>query len=80
MAVTRELITTGWDGLLVPFGEAGTLAAAIRHILDDPSESEKMGRRGLRRVHDEFTYEAITSRMLPYFLGRSTPMQETTIK
>jgi|SRR2546427_10046163 len=80
MAVTRELITAGWDGLLVPFGEAGTLAAAIRRILEDPSESEKMGLRGRRRVQDEFTYEAITNRMLPYFLGRSTPSQETRAK
>ena len=77
MAVTRELITPGADGLLVPFGEPRALAAAVLNILDDPTGSERMGLRGLQRVHSEFSYEAITNKIMPYFTGRSTPVQET---
>ena len=80
MAVTRELITPRCNGLLVPFGEPGYLAAAIRHILDDPGEGEKMGLRGQQKVHDEYTYEAVTSRMVPYFVAKSTPVKETRRK
>jgi glycosyltransferase involved in cell wall biosynthesis len=77
MAVTRELITSSCDGLLVPFGEPDTLAAAIRHVLDDPSESEKMGLRGQQKVRSQYFYEAVANKMFPYFVPRSTPVEET---
>lgn len=39
----REIVTDGVDGLLVPFGDAAGLAAALRRYLDDPHFARQAG-------------------------------------
>jgi glycosyltransferase involved in cell wall biosynthesis len=77
MAVTRELIAPRCDGLLVPFGESDTLASAILNILDDPIESKKMGLRGQQKVQNQYTCEAVTDRISPYFEASSKSVKNT---
>ena len=70
IAVTRELIEPGCDGLLVPFGDAHALAAPIRQVLEHPRESEKMGLQGQQKVQSRFSWDAVLERIHPYFLKR----------
>jgi len=43
IAVSRELITSSGGGVIVPFGNAETLAAAIETMLRDPELRHRMG-------------------------------------
>ena len=42
----RELLTDGKDALLVPVGDAGSLAAAVRRLASDPSFAAAVGECG----------------------------------
>ena len=76
-AVTRELIRPGEDGLLVPFGEPASLAAAIRELLNNPKNGRALGRRGQLKIRGRFSWDAVLERVSPYFLpngaGSSDP-------
>ncbi len=52
----------GITGMVVPPRDAGALARALNRILDDPDLGEEMGRRGRRRVEEEFTKEKMAER------------------
>ena len=41
-----DLVKDGWNGLLVPAGDAGALAGAIIRLLRNPEERKTMGDRG----------------------------------
>lgn len=58
-----EVIDEGQDGLLVPYGDAEALGAAVRYLLENPSQAERMGERGRRKVHERYTWDAITGRV-----------------
>ena len=47
-----EIISHGHDGLLVPFGDAGQLADAIRHLLDDSVHADRIAEKGQLRAAD----------------------------
>ncbi len=66
-AVMRELIESGRDGLLVPFGEDKLLALAIQQLLDNREEREAMGLQGQKKCLNQFTWDAILERIHPYF-------------
>jgi glycogen synthase len=57
-----ELVEDGSTGLLVPPGDAASLAGAIASLLASPAETSEMGRRGLQRVRS-FTASAVTERL-----------------
>jgi len=46
----------GDAGMLVPPGDADALERAIVELLDDPGKREKLGRAGLQRVQNSFTW------------------------
>jgi len=50
IAVSRELITTSNGGVLVPFGNAEQLAAAIDKMLSDPGLRQSMGAGGYQKA------------------------------
>ena len=48
----------GITGMLVPPGDPGALAMAIRTVLDDPELAARLSDAGRRRVLDRFTWQA----------------------
>ena len=48
----------GVTGMLVPPGDPGALATAIRTVLDDPELAARLSDAGRRRVLDRFTWRA----------------------
>ena len=55
IAVSRELVTESGGGVVVPFGDAGTLADAIEKLLADPDLRRTMGLGGQKKALE---YEA----------------------
>jgi glycosyltransferase involved in cell wall biosynthesis len=53
-----ELVVDGETGYLVPPGEAGRLAEALRSLLEDPSLRRRMGRSGRARAEALFDLNA----------------------
>jgi glycosyltransferase involved in cell wall biosynthesis len=47
------------NGLLVPIKDGDALAKAIRRLLQNPEERERMGLRGRKRAETEFDQETI---------------------
>lgn len=52
-----ELIEDGRTGILVPPGEPGPLAAALARLMGAPLLRKRLGRAGMRRVHEAFAME-----------------------
>jgi len=54
----------GDAGLLVPPGDPGALAEALRKLILDPAKRVELGRRGRQRVEDVFAWDKAISRIL----------------
>jgi glycosyltransferase involved in cell wall biosynthesis len=52
-----EMVEDGANGLLVPAGDAGALAAALRRMLGDRRVREEMGRRGREKAERRYGRE-----------------------
>ena len=52
-----EFIEDGCTGILVPPGDAGALAAAIKSLLADPSRCERMGAAASEHIRTHFTWQ-----------------------
>lgn len=61
VAVHREVINHGEDGLLVP-PEPRALAEAISSLLDDPAASVQMGTRGRKKALTRFDWHHVVDR------------------
>lgn len=64
---TREIVTTGVDGLLYPIGDVDALARAITQLIDQPETRRVLVERAYRRVTQHLTAEAcatLTARLL----------------
>lgn len=57
-----EVVEDGVTGLLVPPGRPGELAAALRRLLENPTEARAMGRAGRRRVEGRFSWARVAER------------------
>jgi phosphatidyl-myo-inositol dimannoside synthase len=53
----REVIADGDTGLLVPYGDVAAIGSAVVALLTDPARAEAMGRAGMRRARERFSYE-----------------------
>jgi glycosyltransferase involved in cell wall biosynthesis len=53
-----EVITDGVDGLLVPPGDAGALAASIHTLRDDPIQRRALAEAALKSV-ERFSWQAL---------------------
>jgi glycosyltransferase involved in cell wall biosynthesis len=62
----REFFADGETIRLVPPGDAGALAAAIRALHDDRGLGAAIGERAARFVHDRFSSRSIAARFLEY--------------
>lgn len=60
----REVIRQDVTGLLVPPGDAGTLAGALRMLLEDAGLRRRMGLEGRRRVSEHYNEETVSRRVM----------------
>jgi glycosyltransferase involved in cell wall biosynthesis len=64
---TPHLIEPGRHGLLVPAGDAGALAAALRRLLDEPGLAGRLAAAARQRAHDNFSRERMVERFEAFF-------------
>jgi glycosyltransferase involved in cell wall biosynthesis len=57
-----DIIRHEHNGLLVPQGDAGALAAAIERLVDDPSFARRLGQEGKKYVEQHLAMPAIIGR------------------
>jgi glycosyltransferase involved in cell wall biosynthesis len=60
---TDEIVVDGVTGILVPPGDPGALASALRAVLIDPELRMRYGRAGRERVRREFSIETMMRRI-----------------
>jgi glycosyltransferase involved in cell wall biosynthesis len=65
-----DLVTHERDGLLVPGGDADTLAAALRRVLDDPELAARLGSGG-KRLAAAHTEERMVEQFLELYARQS---------
>ncbi|MDV3242733.1 MAG: glycosyltransferase family 4 protein [Methylocaldum sp.] len=63
----REGVRHGDNGLLVPAADALALAEALKTLIEDGPQRERMGRRGREIAETEFSSEKITSEALALY-------------
>lgn len=66
-AIPEVVNRDGENGMLVPPRDAGSLAAALRTLIDEPERRRAIGEAARRRVLDEFTLERMTERTLAVY-------------
>jgi colanic acid/amylovoran biosynthesis glycosyltransferase len=66
-----ELIRDGIDGILVPPGDAGALAAALATLIDDPELRRRIGSAGRARILDNFHLEKNGQQLASIFKRRT---------
>ncbi len=66
-----EIIDAGRSGLLVPYGDAAALAEALRSLAADPDRARAMGEEGFRRLHEHFTWDVVTGRIVAEMAART---------
>jgi glycosyltransferase involved in cell wall biosynthesis len=69
-----EIVRHGEEGLLVPRGDAGSLAAALASLLDDPTRARRLGLAGRQRVESTYRLEKTVAayyRLYARLTGRS---------
>jgi N-acetyl-alpha-D-glucosaminyl L-malate synthase BshA len=57
-----EVVEDNVSGVLVPFGDAGALAAAVEGLIQDPARRTALGLRAQKRAVEHFSAEAIVPR------------------
>jgi glycosyltransferase involved in cell wall biosynthesis len=60
----RQAVAHGRNGLLVPPGDAGALAAAVLQLLGDPELARRLGEEGRRRAVAEFDERRVFAQVL----------------
>jgi glycosyltransferase involved in cell wall biosynthesis len=63
----REIVEDGATGVLVPPGDVGALALAIRALLEDPARCRSMGDAGARRIRERFSWERTAEETLALY-------------
>lgn len=71
----QELLAARWleDGdlaYLLPYGDAKSIAACMRRIMDDPAHAERKGLAGRQLFEDEFNWERMQERLDDAFRRR----------
>ncbi len=65
-----EAVTDGSEGFLIPPRDPERLSLAIRRLLSNPEEARRMGRRGRRRVLEEFTVTGMAAKTAALYRER----------
>jgi glycosyltransferase involved in cell wall biosynthesis len=69
-----DVIRDGESGLYVPPGDPVALRTAIRYLLDNPAEAERMGRAGRATVEAHHTLDRWVSAVAEVVTGRPAPV------
>jgi glycosyltransferase involved in cell wall biosynthesis len=77
--VSREVVTAGVDGLLVPFGDSPALAAAVQHLLANEQICESLGLNGQKKVQNRFSSRAALDRIYPFFQAQPREVAKTAV-
>jgi glycosyltransferase involved in cell wall biosynthesis len=64
-----RLIENERHGLLVPAGDPGALAAAVRRLLDDGGLARRLGKAARRRVEEHYSRPAMVRRFEAFYEG-----------
>jgi phosphatidylinositol alpha-1,6-mannosyltransferase len=59
-----DAIADGGTGILVNPEDPSEIAGALIKLLGDPQLRARLGADGQRRVHNEFTWDAVASRIM----------------
>jgi glycosyltransferase involved in cell wall biosynthesis len=59
---TRELVTHGESGFLVPVGDRAGLARYAQKILEDAALRQRLGEAGRQRILADFSIEAMVAK------------------
>jgi glycosyltransferase involved in cell wall biosynthesis len=54
-----ELTRDGRDGVLLPPGDAESLAGGLRHLLSDECKSEELGRRAAQSIRERYSLQQV---------------------
>lgn len=60
----RDVVRDGDNGLLVPARDAEALAGALRRLIDDPAQRQRMGARGREIAEEAFGLNGVIDRTL----------------
>lgn len=58
-----EVIEDGVTGRLVPFGDVSALAAAIRELITNPEQAQRLANAGRAHAHTRHTWQAVVDRV-----------------
>lgn len=58
-----EIIENGVNGLLVPPGDAGAIAAAVCRVVEDESLARRLAEQGRRDASRKFSFDALLNRL-----------------
>jgi len=61
------VIDEGVNGLLVPFGDLGALAAATQALLSDADYAGRLGENGRRKVDEAYNWDAVAERVISHY-------------
>jgi glycosyltransferase involved in cell wall biosynthesis len=64
-----EVVTDGQNGLLVPYGDAAALAAAIASLVERPDARRTFGEAARRLVVERYSAPAMVRRMEGLYAG-----------
>jgi glycosyltransferase involved in cell wall biosynthesis len=62
-----DIVRDGRNGLLVPPGDAGALAGALRRLMGDTARAAEMGAAGREDVRAGFSWEVIVDRLVEVY-------------
>lgn len=63
----RDVVRDGDNGLLVPARDAEALAGALRRLIDDPAQRQRMGARGREIAEEAFGLNGVIDRTLQVY-------------
>ncbi|MFQ5896738.1 MAG: glycosyltransferase family 4 protein [Candidatus Methylomirabilia bacterium] len=69
VGVVPEILTDGREALLVPAGDPGALAQAIRRLLEDPLLARRLGRAGRELAVEGYSASRVTGRLVSLYSG-----------
>ncbi|MFH0820027.1 MAG: glycosyltransferase family 4 protein [bacterium] len=63
----KDIVKDGYNGFLVPIGDAEALAQKILYLLDNPEEAKKIGENGRKLVWKNFSGQANTQKIINFW-------------